>query len=78
MVDHDEASAAGGANEAFVAFFTTTPTDDAGITVFFNGLALRTSGWSRAGTGLTMVDAVNGYPTESGDIISARYFPTAT
>ena len=72
-VEYDEVTATGGANEAFVGFFSNTPTGDAGVTVFFNGLALRATGWTRSGTNLTMVDSVNGYSTESGDIISARY-----
>lgn len=72
-VAYDDAVATGGANEAFASFFASAPTSDAAVTVFFNGLALRDTGWTRSGTTLTMVDAVNGYSTESGDIISARY-----
>ena len=72
-VDYDEATALGGANEAFVGFFTNTPTNDDAVTVFFNGLALRATGWTRTGLNLTLVDAVNGYATESGDIIFVRY-----
>lgn len=72
-VDEDEVTATGSANEVFVAFFSNTPVSDSVITVFFNGLRLKTTGWSRSGTTLTMVDAVNGYATESGDVISARY-----
>ena len=73
VVKYDDAVATGGANEAFVAFFSFTPLSDVAVTVFFNGLALRDTGWTRTGTTLTMVDSVNGYATESGDIISARY-----
>ena len=73
VVKYDDASATGGANEAFVVFFTFTPLSDAVVTVFFNGLALRDTGWTRVGTTLTLVDSVNGYATESGDIVSARY-----
>ena len=73
VVKYDDASATGGANEAFVAFFSFTPLADDKITVFFNGLSLRDTGWTRSGTTLTLVDAVNGYATESGDIVSARY-----
>ncbi|KKK54430.1 hypothetical protein LCGC14_3084830, partial [marine sediment metagenome] len=73
VVRYDDVSATGGANEAFVAFFSFTPLSDAVVTVFFNGLALRDTGWTRSGTTLTLVDAVNGYSTEAGDIISARY-----
>jgi len=73
VVKYDDASATGGANEVFAAFFSFTPLVDAAVTVFFNGIALRDTGWTRSGTTLTMVDAVNGYSTETGDIISARY-----
>lgn len=73
IVAEDDAVATGGANEAFVAFFTNTPVADSGITVFFNGLSLRLTGWTRTGTTLTLIDAVNSYSTESGDVISARY-----
>jgi len=73
VVKYDDASATGATNEVFAAFFSFTPLIDAAITVFFNGIALRDTGWTRSGTTLTLVDAVNGYDTESGDIISARY-----
>ncbi len=73
VVRYDDVSATGGANEVFVAFFSFTPLSDAAVTVFFNGLTLRDTGWTRSGTTLTLVDAVNGYSTEDGDIISARY-----
>lgn len=72
-VKYDDASATGGANEVFAAFFSFTPLSDAAITVFFNGLALRDTGWTRSGTTLTLVDSVNSYSTESGDLIAARY-----
>jgi len=72
-VGQDETTATGGANEAFAAFFTNTPLNDDAINVFFNGIKLRTSGWSRTGTTLTLIDVVNGYSTESGDIIAADY-----
>jgi hypothetical protein len=70
---YDEAIATGGVNETFVAFFTNTPVNDESITVFFNGIALRATGWTRTGDDLALVDAVNGYATDAGDIISARY-----
>jgi len=73
VVKYDDVSATGGANEVFAAFFSFTPLSDAAVTVFFNGLALRDTGWTRSGTTLTLVDATNGYSAESGDIISARY-----
>lgn len=73
VVKYDDASATGGANEVFAAFFSFTPLSDAAITISFNGLTLRDTGWTRSGTTLTLVDAVNGYSTESGDIISSRY-----
>lgn len=69
----DDVSASGGPDEALSLFFTNTPISDASITVYFNGLSLRSTGWTRSGTTLTMVDSVNGYSTESGDIISAGY-----
>ncbi|NJO61064.1 MAG: hypothetical protein HC836_23220 [Richelia sp. RM2_1_2] len=72
-VGEDEAVAVGGVNESFVGFFTNTPITDAAITVFFNGLALRSTGWTRSGTTLTLVDSVNSYSTEAGDVISSRY-----
>ena len=68
-----EATAVGGANESFTGFFTNTPTSNNTITVFFNGVALRQTGWTRTGNDLTLVDSVNGYSTEAGNIISARY-----
>ncbi len=74
VVKYDDAVATGGANESFVAFFTFfTPLSDEVITVFFNGLALRDTGWTRSGSNLTLVDSINGYSTEAGDLIAARY-----
>jgi len=73
QVGEDESVSVGGVNESFTGFFASTPVSDATITVYFNGLALRATGWSRSGTNLTMVDATNGYAAESGDIIAASY-----
>lgn len=73
---YDDVVASGGANESFLGFFTSTPVDDLSITIYFNGIALRaggTAGWTRSGTTLVLVDAVNGYAAEAGDIISATY-----
>ena len=72
-VGWDETVATGGANETFVGFFANTPISDASITVYFNGLALSSSGWTRAGDDLTLVDSVNGYATDAGDVIKAAY-----
>ncbi len=73
VVKYDDAIATGGANEAFVGFFSFTPLSDVAITVFFNGLALRDTGWTRVGTTLTLVDLTNDYSSEAGDILSSRY-----
>lgn len=72
-VGNDTATATGGANESFTGFFTNTPVADSTISVFFNGLELDTGGWTRSGNNLTLVDSVNGYSTDSGDVIRARY-----
>lgn len=69
----DEATASGATNETFVGFFSNTPISDDSITVYFNGLALRQTGWTRSGLDLTLNDSVNGYSTDSGDIIHASY-----
>lgn len=73
VVKYDDAVATGAANESFVSFFSFTPLSDEAITVFFNGLALRDTGWTRSGSDLTLVDSINDYSTESDDIISSRY-----
>ena len=70
---YNESTATGGANEVFTSFFTHTPATDAGITVFFNGIALRATAWTRSSSDLTLVDSVIGYSAEAGDILSARY-----
>lgn len=66
----------GGSNLTIPSFFNASaaPTivDDS-ITVYFNGVALRRTGWTRTGTSLTLVDAVNGYSADTGDVISASY-----
>lgn len=73
VVQYSSAVANGGANESFVTFFNFIPLSDEAIIVFFNGLALRDTGWTRSALDLTLVDSINGYSTESGDIISSRY-----
>lgn len=72
QVSYNEVVASGSADESFPGFFTTEPIDGS-VTVFFNGLALRGTGWVVSGTTLTLIDSVNGYSTEAGDVISARY-----
>lgn len=67
------ANATGAVNESFVNFFTNNFVIDNNVQVFFNGLALKKGGWTRTGTTLTLVDSVNGYSTEPGDVITARY-----
>jgi hypothetical protein len=69
-----ESVATGGVNEVFSNFFNAgTPISNDSITVFFNGLALRSGGWIRSGNNLTLVDTVNGYGTDAGDVIGASY-----
>ncbi|MEM5877620.1 MAG: hypothetical protein QXF12_01945, partial [Candidatus Aenigmatarchaeota archaeon] len=67
------ANAVGSPNETFVGFFVNTPINDDNIVVYFNGLALKRNGWTRTGNNLTLVDSVNGYSTELGDVITASY-----
>lgn len=67
------ANAVGGANESFTNFFTNNFVIDDNVQVFFNGIALKKGGWVRTGTTLTLIDSVNGYSTENGDVVTARY-----
>jgi hypothetical protein len=60
------------ANQTFTGFFSNTPIAGS-ISVFFNGLRLRDSGWSVAGLNLSLVDSVNGYTTDVNDVIAAIY-----
>lgn len=69
----DEEIALGAVNETFSGFFSQVPQNDDSISVYFNGIRLRASGWSRTGQNLTLIDSVNGYQTDAGDIISAHY-----
>lgn len=57
----------------FPGFFTNTPISDDQVTVFFNGLALDNSAWTRSGTTLTLIPATIGYGVEVGDVIKSRY-----
>jgi hypothetical protein len=67
------ANATGAANESFIGFFANSNIVDENVKVYFNGLALKRGGWTRTGTTLTLVDSVNGYSTEPGDVITATY-----
>ena len=67
------ANAAGGTNESFTGFFSNVPVADDTVVVYFNGLSLKQGGWTRSGSDLTLVDTVNGYDTDSGDVITASY-----
>jgi hypothetical protein len=60
------------ANLTVTGFFSHTPIM-ASISVFFNGLRLKNSGWSVSGMDLTLVDSVNGYTTDVGDELAAIY-----
>ncbi|MCS7316828.1 MAG: hypothetical protein NZZ41_00700 [Candidatus Dojkabacteria bacterium] len=67
---------AGGANFTVNNFFNPAhvPTiiDDS-IEIYFNGVKLRRTGWTRSGANLTLVDAVNGYSLENGDVLNSVY-----
>ena len=67
------ANATTGANLTLTGFFANTPVTDDTITVYFNGLALKKDGWTRTGNNLTLVDGVNGYGAEAGDVLTAAY-----
>ena len=67
------ANAVGAANETFTGFFATAPINIDEVVVYFNGLALKRGGWTISGTNLTLVDSVNGYSTEAGDVITSYY-----
>lgn len=60
------------ANLTVTGFFSNTPLAGS-ISVFFNGLRLKNSGWSVSGMDLTLVDSVNGYTTDIGDELAAIY-----
>lgn len=66
------ANAVGVADETFVNFFNTNVIPET-VTVYFNGIALKRGGWTITGTDLSLVDSVNGYSTEPGDVITATY-----
>lgn len=67
------ANAAGTSNESFTGFFANVPVADDTVVVYFNGLSLKQGGWTRSGSDLTLVDSVNGYGTDSSDVITASY-----
>jgi hypothetical protein len=67
------ANAVGAANETFTNFFAAAPINIDEVVVYFNGLALKRGGWTISGTNLTLVDSVNGYSTEAGDVITSHY-----
>ena len=56
--------------------FTFTDAADAmgEVSVFFNGMKLRKTGFSITGTTLALVDSVNGYSAETGDVLVVSYF----
>jgi uncharacterized coiled-coil protein SlyX len=43
------------------------------VAVFINGVKLRKTGYTVSGTTVTMVDSVNGYGVETGDVVSVSY-----
>lgn len=43
------------------------------VAVYFNGVKLKTTGYTVAGTTVTLVDSVNGYAAEEGDTLSVSY-----
>lgn len=67
-----EATAVGGANESFTNFFTAAPIAET-VTVYFGAVKLKNSGYTISGTTLILVDSVNKYSTDAGDVISATY-----
>lgn len=60
---------AAGANVSFD--LGAVPAGD--IAVFFNGIKLRKTGFSLVGQTVTLVDAVNSYAAEEGDVLSVSY-----
>jgi hypothetical protein len=68
----DVALATGGVNETFLSFFSNIPLPGS-VRCYFNGLLLDPSGYLVTGINLSLVDAVNGYTSESGDKIIAWY-----
>jgi len=68
QVDEDFTPTAA-ANVSFT--LTNTPVGD--VSVYMNGIKLTTGGFTIAGTTVTLVDSVNGYPYETGDTLSATY-----
>lgn len=67
------ANATTGANLTLTGFFANTPVADDTITVYFNGLALKKTGWTRTGNDLSLIDSANGYGAETGDVLTAAY-----
>ncbi|MNV56084.1 hypothetical protein D3C71_1483520 [compost metagenome] len=50
---------------------TAAPVGD--VSVYFNGIKLLKTGFSVTGTTVALVDSVNGYAAEEGDVISVTY-----
>lgn len=50
---------------------TAAPIGD--VSVFFNGIKLRKTGYTVTGTTVALVDSVNGYAAEENDVISVSY-----
>lgn len=60
---------AAAANVSFT--LTNAPVGD--IAVYMNGVKLKKAGFSVTGSTVTLVDATNGYPYETGDVLSVSY-----